>query len=238
MATRTIEQRINEFSPYLRPLTVFNLLFTVQLIAAIVYGIVFEVPVSSFRRFLIPFVWITISIMAVWYIKPASQNLKYTLLGATISAGYFLLILYLAGMIGHPTTSLDPVTGSSGIGVEWQRSLGWGPVVLYSGKWFAATLIPYQLVGYLALAYLIYAAVLDITKSAAAGIIGLVPCPGCAAPLLAPLLAGAAGTSSAFVLLLAYTYEIATVFFVGAVALLYWRPTAETLSMMLPSDRH
>lgn len=110
--------------------------------------------------------------------------------------------------------------------------------MVYSGEWVAAVFVPYQLVGYLALAYLIYAAVLDITKSAAAGIIGLVPCPGCAAPLFAPLLAGAAGASSAFALLLAYTYEISTVFFVLAVSLLYWRPTVERLSTSLSYSRH
>lgn len=238
MATRTVEQRIDEFSPYLRQMTVFNLLFAAQLVAAVVYAVVFEVPVSSFRCFLIPFVWITISVMAVWYTKPASSDTKYTLLGVTISAGYFLLVLYLSGMVGPQTTSVESVTGSSGTGVEWWASLGWGPIVMYSGEWVSAAFIPYQLVGYLALAYLLYAAVLDITKSAAAGIIGLAPCPGCAAPLLTPLLAGVAGTSSAFALLLAYTYEISTIFFVGAVTLLYWRPTLDTLSTSLSPNRH
>lgn len=238
MATRTVEHRINEFSPYLRPLTVFNLLFAAQLFAAVVYGVVFEVPVTSFRRFLIPFIWITISVMAVWYTKPASPDTKYRLLGVTISAGYFLLILFLSGVIGPQPTSVESVPGSSGVGVEWWTSLGWGPVVVYSGEWVSAAFVPYQLIGYLALAYLIYAAVLDITKSATAGIIGLVTCPACAAPIFAPLLAGAAGASSAFALLLAYTYEIGTIFFAGAVALLYWRPTAETLSTSLSYNRH
>lgn len=237
MATRTVEHRINEFTPYLRPLTVFNLLFAAQLVAAVVYGAVFEVPVSSFRRFLIPFIWVAIGVMAVWYTKPASAEMRYRFLGATISASYFVLVLYLSGMIG-PSTAVESTTGSAGVGVEWWASLGWGPIVVYSGEWISAALIPYQLVGYLALAYLIYAAVLDITKSAAAGVLGLIPCPGCAAPLFAPLLAGAAGASSAFALLLVYTYEIATIFFIGAVALLYWRPTAEALSTSLSYNRH
>lgn len=84
--------------------------------------------------------------------------------------------------------------------------------------------------------YLIYAAILDLSRSATAGIIGLAPCPGCAAPVLTSLLAGAAGISSAFVLLIEYTYEIATVLFVGGVGLLYWQPTLETVRTSLSAD--
>lgn len=221
-----------DVDPY--TLTRLNLLLAAQLFAALVYGVIFDVTVANFRQFLIPFVWITVGVWAAWHIEPASRTATHELLGATVAGTYFLLVSYLSGLLGPASTPLESITGWSGIGVSWQHSLGWGPVVLYAGDWFSMALVPYQVIGYLALAYLIYAAVLDITKSATAGIVGLVPCPGCAAPLVAPLLAGAAGTSSAFVLLVAYTYEIATIFFVVAVALLYWRPAFQSLPIDVP----
>ena len=50
MATTTPNQQLAEFGDYLRPVTEFNLLFAAQLVAAILYGQLFEVPINSFRR--------------------------------------------------------------------------------------------------------------------------------------------------------------------------------------------
>jgi hypothetical protein len=229
MSEVSLKSRTENISTFFRTITWFNLLFATQLIIGIAYAVVVDAPIPNFRYYLIPFVWITIGILAVWYTTPSNRNTQHTIIGAIVAVSYFFLILYLSGMIGPTRAAIEATAGSSSIGVEWHRPLGWGPILTYSGNRFAVTLIPYQVIGYLALSYLIYAAILDISKSATAGVIGLAPCPGCAAPLLAPLLAGAAGTSSAFVFLISYTYEIATILFVGAVGLLYWQPTGEKL---------
>lgn len=208
--------------------TLINLLLAVQLLAALVYGVTFDVRISTLRELLIPFVWIDVGVWAILSTKPAIRDTSHTVLGLVIAAGYFLLLLYLAGSIGATTPQILSQTAPSRIGVDW-RPLGWGPAVLYAGNRISMVLVPYQVIGYLALSYLIYAAVLDLTRSIGAGLIGLTPCPACAAPLITSVFAGAAGTSSAITLLSAYTYEIATVLFVGSVALLYWRPTVHSI---------
>lgn len=236
MSEAPLFKQDEDLSGYFRTITWFNLLLAVQLFAGLTYAVLVDVAIQNFRYYLIPFIWITIGIMAVWHTEPVKRNTKHMALGAILAASYFLLILYLSGMIGPTTAAIEAATGFTPISVEWQHSLRWGPILIYSGRWLAATIIPYQIIGYLALTYLIYAAILDLSRSATAGIIGLAPCPGCAAPVLTSLLAGAAGTSSAFVVLIEYTYEIATVLFVGGVGLLNWQPTLETVRTYLSAD--
>jgi len=227
MATTTIDQWSRNNSVPLQAILAFNVLLTVQLLAALVYGVVFGVTPRSLHLFLIPFLWITVSTLAVWYTDPVDAPLRRKLIAGALSGLFFTVFLYLSGSAGTATELFEPVTGSSGFGLSFDQSLGWGPVLFYAGDWVAMRVIPYQFVGYLALTYLIYAAVLDVASSAKAGLLGLVLCPGCTVSLFPSVFASAAGISSAFTILVRYTYEISTVFFVFAVALMYWEPSLE-----------
>lgn len=229
MATTSIQHWSENHRPHLWILLVFNILLAVQLFAAVLYGLYFESPPTSLHLFLIPFVWTTVSILAVYFTDPVSRGWKHRLFASGIAGGYFLLFLALSGSIGLTPSLFDPVTNALGIGFGFDRTLGWGPILFYAGEWVGVRIIPFQLVGYLALSYLVYAAVLDVTKSASAGLLGFALCPGCAAAFFAPAFAGVAGLSSAFALFIRYSYEIATVLFVVAVAVLYWQPSVRTL---------
>lgn len=200
-------------------LTVVNLLLSLQILVAIAYTVLTGITVPGFRYAIIPFIWLNVAAWAVLRAAPTTRGIKHRAAAFGSAAIYFLLILYLSGLLRPGSTALEQVTGAAGFGITW-RSLGWGPTLLYSGEWVSLVLIPYQVIGYLALAYLLYVAVLDITNSAFGGIIGLAPCPGCAAPVFTSMIAGIAGTSSAFVLLITYQYELATVLFVTAIVLL------------------
>lgn len=200
-------------------LTVVNLVISLQLVGAVTYTVLTGATFPGVRYFVIPFIWINVAIWAVVKTSPTTRGAKHTAIAFGISVVYLLSTLYLSGLLRPSTGSLEQITGMAGFGVTW-RSIGWGPTLLYSGEWVSLVLIPYQVIGYLALAYLLYVSILDITNSAAGGIIGLIPCPGCAAPLFTSLAAGIAGTSSAFMLLVTYQYELATVLFIIAIAIL------------------
>jgi hypothetical protein len=85
--------------------------------------------------------------------------------------------------------------------------------------------MPARVVGYLALAYLVYATVIDAAGSAVSGVLGLLSCVSCSWPILASLLTGVFGSSSALVAAtFDLSYDVSTLVFVVTVALLYWRP--------------
>ena len=229
MATATIENWSENRRSHLQALVVFNALFGLQLVAAVLYGVLFDASPASLHLFLIPFLWITVSILAVWYTQPVSGGPGHRLFALGVAFGYFLLFLVLTGTVGFSPSTLEPVTGAYSVGIEVDRSLGWGPILFYAGEWIGIRIIPYQIVGYLALSYLVYSAVLDVTQSATAGTLGLILCPGCAAAVIAPVFGSIAGLSSAIALVVRYTYEISTILFVVAMALLYWQPSVRRL---------
>jgi hypothetical protein len=86
--------------------------------------------------------------------------------------------------------------------------------------------MPYKVVGYLALAYLVYDTVLDTAGSAVSGVLGLVSCVSCTWPVVATLAAGIAGSGTAVAAAASeWSYTIGTLAFVVTVVLLRWRPS-------------
>ncbi|WP_425607593.1 DUF7546 family protein [Natrinema zhouii] len=203
--------------------TWFNLLFAVQLIAGLSFAFRTGEVGSRLTHFFIPFVWTTVSIWVIWHTRPAPAQRLFRILAAAVSAIYLLILLYLTGILGPNVQYLAQVTGPNGIGITWGRSLGWSPVLIYTGEWITLTLVPYQTIGLVTLSYLVYDALLDFARSAVGGIVGIAACPACVGPLLAPVLFSGASGSSLSLLLGIYGYEIATVLFILAVVLLYYR---------------
>jgi hypothetical protein len=229
MSTNRIEYWSRNYGPQLWTLVVINALIGIQLLLAVIYGTLFGSSLLSFHIFLLPFIWTTVSVVTVWYTDSVSRGWRPTAVAGAVAVGYLSLFLWLSGTIGFTPSQVEPITGPLGFGIEAGRSLGWGPVIYYSGEWIGARIIPYQLIGYLALSYLVYVTVLDATRSASAGTLGLILCPGCAAAALVPLFGGIAGLSAALSFFLQYSYEIATVMFVVAMGWLYYQPSIATL---------
>lgn len=237
MSTTRIEYWSQNYGAELWTLLVVNVLVAVQLLAAAIYGVVFGTSLLSLHIFLIPFIWTTVSVVAVWYTEPVSRGWRPTALAVGVAVGYLSLFLWLSGTIGFTPSQVEPITGAFGFGVEAGRSLGWGPVLYYSGEWVGARVIPYQLIGYLGLSYLVYAAVLDATRSATVGTFGLILCPGCAAAALVPVFGGIAGLSAALSFFLQYNYEIATLVFVPAMGWLYYQPSLAVVRQQISRNR-
>jgi hypothetical protein len=97
---------------------------------------------------------------------------------------------------------------------------------VYEHALATVVLVPYKLVGYATLAYLVYGTVVDATRTGVAGLLGLLSCVSCSWPVLATLVSGVAGSGSAVAAAtLDQSLWLSTVVFVVTVALLAWRPT-------------
>ncbi|WP_254543537.1 DUF7546 family protein [Halomarina pelagica] len=174
-----------------------------------------------------PFVWINAAAWGLWRVEVPSAPARRRLAVGAVAVGYFLLLGYVGGLYAVGSTP-----GPSDVRIVL-RTLppGWSPALLYAGEWLTLALLPFKVVGYATLAYLVYATLLDAGGSATAGLLGLFSCVSCTLPLIAGVLSGFLGGATALVSA-AYgqSYGLSTVVFVLTVALLVWRPTAADLS--------
>ncbi|QSG05634.1 DUF7546 family protein [Halapricum desulfuricans] len=172
------------------------------------------------RYVLYPFVWINVGLWALWRTTPAPAPPRRQYLAGALAAGYFLLLAYVGGLFGTATHHV--VTPQVALGTP----PGFSPALLYDGGTLKLIVIPYKLVGYLALAYLVYATVIDAAGSAIAGVLGLFSCISCTWPIIAALVTGTVGGGAAIAsAVYAGGYDLSVAVFVVTVGLLYWRPT-------------
>jgi hypothetical protein len=204
-----------------RDVRLLALAVVAELLLLGLYVAVTPAELTRVRYALYPFVWINAGVWAVAHVRPPRGSRRRRL-GAGLLAGlYLLVLLWLAGLVGLASVEgSSPLVGVT-IGVG---SPGWERVRVVTPVAYA-TLIPYRVVGYLALSYLVYATMLDAAAAAVSGAIGLVSCISCSFPVVASLTSGLFGTSAALTgALVAYSVDVSTAVFLLAVALLYYRP--------------
>ncbi|WP_323675516.1 hypothetical protein [Halorubellus sp. PRR65] len=185
---------------------------------------------TSVRYLLYPFVWIDLGLSAVFAVDVPGTSSALARRAALAVASAYLATLAFAGGLVDVTVLADGHGHAHGAGVDLAVFTalppGWGPTVVLDAPSATLTLVPYKVVGYVALAYLTYAAVVDTAASAASGAIGLLSCASCSWPVFASLLAAALGGEAVANALYAHSMDLSTVAFVAAVALLAWRPGA------------
>ncbi|MFB6221283.1 MAG: hypothetical protein ABEH90_07570 [Halolamina sp.] len=138
-----------------------------------------------------------------------------------IAVGYFAVLAYTGGMIAPGVSAVD----AAGVSVLWLPP-GWGPAVTYQGELVRVVLMPARVLGYLALAYLVYVTVIDAVRSAVSGALGLLSCISCTWPVLASVATAVFGGGSFVVAATqSYAYGLSTLVFLVTVALLSWRPS-------------
>lgn len=136
-----------------------------------------------------------------------------------VATGYFAALAVAGGLVGAGIG--DTATGLRIAPLP----PGYGPAVLYSGEWVTVNLLPNYLVGYAALAYLVYVTVIDAAGSAAAGLLGLFSCVSCSWPIIVSLASAVTGSGSLLVAsVLQVSYGLSTAVFLLTAGLLYWRP--------------
>lgn len=187
-----------------------------QAVVLVGYLLVSDAGVIAPRYLLYPFVWIDVAGWAMLHVSPNPASTKHRLVAAAVSVAYLVGMLSVAGFVGHGHASM---TGWRVVAAP----PGWGPMVAYQGAWLRLYLVPFQVLGYVALAYLLYAALLDATRAALSGVFGLVSCVGCTWTLVSPLVVGAFGVSSTVgATIYSLSYDLTTVVFLATVGLLVW----------------
>ncbi len=191
---------------------------TVEAFVLVAYFAVADAsPAREVRYLVYPLVWIDIGAWAVLRTDPVPANRHHRVLAGALAVGYLLAVLWVPGNAG---------VGTPGTPVDVRVTMyapGWGPLVTVASPWVRLFLVPFEVVGYGSLAYLVYANVLSLTRGALSGVLGLATCVGCTVPVIAPL-AGLLGgpatglTTTAY----AWSYDLGTLLFVLTVGLLYW----------------
>lgn len=183
---------------------------------AVHFGLTSAEP-TTLRYALYPFVWINLGLWAVSRTDPPASGGRTRLLAALVAATYFLALALAAGLVGFGH-------GHGGGLQLTMASPGWGPRIAYVSSAFHAQFIPFRVLGYLSLAYLVYATVLDAAAAALAGLAGFGTCLGCTFPLVAPVLVGTVGGTAVVPFLAVHSVDVSTAVFVVAVLLLAWGP--------------
>jgi hypothetical protein len=225
-------------SPTEWPTPVQILLVAVALEAVLVVGYFLATParVNTPRYVIYPFVWINAVVWAAAKTEIPRASRRAHLVAGGVAVAYFLLLANWAGLFGLTGGGhhgvLDGILGLS-IG---SGSPGWARVRFIT-RVVAISFIPYRVIGYLGLAYLVYVAVLDVTGAALSGAVGLLSCLSCSFPILASFATGLFGGSVTLMsTVYAYSVDLSTLAFLLSVALLYYRPGFGAVRRLRPAD--
>lgn len=215
--------RTLERGPRLPDRRVWGGLLVVEALWVVSHFALTPATVTDLRYVLYPFVWINAGLYAVWRVRPAAASDGVRRLADFVGVGYFLALAWLSGLLAvyGPDHAHAHLHG-------WQLTLatpGWGPRIAYVGDWFHVYFVPYRVVGYLALAYLLAAAVRELSARTLTGALGVATCIGCSFPVLVSL-AGSAGMGggAGLATVSALSLDLSTAAFVLAVGVLLWRP--------------
>ena len=224
---------LERFLPRRSTLRGATLLVAAELLLLVAYFDTTGVAPTGARTglYLYPFVWINVALWGALRARAPSAPVGRRATAALVALGYLLLLGYVGGLY-----AVGPTRFATGVDVRfWSLPPGWSPAVLYTGSGLTLALIPYKVVGYAALAYLVYGVVLDASGGggAMAGVLGLFSCVSCTLPVVAGVLGGFVGGAS-FLVSAAYgqSYGLSTAVFVATVLLLVWRPTAVDVSRL------
>lgn len=204
-------------------------LVNIEFLLVVTYLLLAPVTVTGIAVYVYPFVWINVALWALWRVDVPSAPSKRQYAAGLVALGYFLVLGYLGGLYGLGAGAM-----ATGFRFEFvSLPPGWGPALLYSGEWIRLALLPFKVIGYLTLAYLVYVTVLDTATSAAAGVLGLFSCISCVLPVIAAVISGFVGAGGALLAIAsAQSYSLSTAVFVVTVLLLVWRPSAGSFSRL------
>ncbi|MGQ4555561.1 DUF7546 family protein [Halobellus sp. GM3] len=221
--TRTLplRSRHGRALPTARTVGIFAALLAAEVALVVGYALATDTTVLSPRYVLYPFVWINLGVLAVRGVDLPVPTDRRSGAAAVVAVGYLLVLGWTSGLIGR---------GTGAVSVSLAPALpGWGPVLLVSGP-VSLALVPYETVGYVALAALVYVGVARAAGGVLSGLVGLVTCVSCVGPVIAAVISGlVGGTSSALagsasVLGIAtgpYAYDLSTALFALTVAALW-----------------
>jgi hypothetical protein len=223
MSTITASERLDDLIPDRIVLLWGALLVLLEAMAVLLFVSQPRIVVRDPLVYVYPFVWINLGLWATSVVEPPDAESHQRQGAAIIVAGYTLVLAYAAGMLsgGGAPPGVDGVVSLTVANVP----PGWGPYATVYAPGFSVQLMPYQVIGYAALVYLVYVGLLDVATSAAGAGLGLLTCVSCSWPVLASLLSGVVGSTAALTAAVyGQPYGLATVAYVLTVGVLVYRP--------------
>jgi hypothetical protein len=195
--------------------------------AALAYLIFTDVTLGAPRYAVYGLLWVGVGAAAAWTTRVGPADAAVRRRAALVGLVYFGALAVAGGVV----VPAPPAQTPDGLRVAFLPP-GWGPALIYSGSLVNLVLMPARVVGYLSLAYLVYATVVDALSVAdgtlrgtVPGLLGLLSCVSCSWPILASIFTGVFGAGSAVAgTALTFSYDISTLVYVVTVLLLYWRP--------------
>lgn len=181
--------------------------------------------VAALRYAVYPFVWINVGLFAVSRVATPRAPRGRRRLAAAVAVAYGLCLATVTGLIGLPVGQPPTHVHPAGLTVSLSAP-GWGPRVAYVAGDVHLYFVPFRVVGYAALSYLLYARLARLSLASGAGLFGVAACAGCTLPLLAGSLGGAGAAALAAVG--GYSLDVSTLAFLLAVGGLWWLPTGSS----------
>jgi hypothetical protein len=221
MRTRSIDLRPGQEGWWLVTL------LAAELVAVGAYFLLTPAAITDPRYVAYPLLWIAAGVWGVARVEAPSASERARWGAGLLAAGYVLLLAFLTGLVAVYLST--PGGGHShshvhGLSVT-MTSPGWGPRIGYVTHLFHVYFVPFRWIGYLALGYLLYTAVLDTATAALSGVFGVATCLSCALPVAASLAGGLGGAALAGAVT-TYSLDISTAAFLLTVGLLALRPGA------------
>lgn len=214
-----LRDRLARFRPARGTLLWGAILINTELLALFVYLAQPDIVPTAVRYYIYPLVWINVGLWALVRVDPPTASRQRRYAARALAVAYFLVLAYAGGLVGQGLGAM-----ATGFRVAMLPP-GAGPALVYGGEAVRVVAVPYKVVGYVALAYLVYTTVLDVARSAVGGVLGLFSCVSCTWPVLASVVTGVAGGSSPIAsAALSASKGLSTLIFVVTVGLLYWRP--------------
>ncbi|WP_416839199.1 hypothetical protein [Haloferax sp. DFSO52] len=189
------------------------------LILAFAYLLFTDASVGAPRYALYGVTWVVVGLWVMFDTRVAAASTQTKRRAAAIAVGYFALLAVAGGLVTSPVPG-----GTEGIRVAFLPP-GWGPALVYGGDLFNLILMPARVVGYAALAFLVYDTVVEAAGAAVSGVVGLFSCVSCSWPILTSLATSVFGSGTALALTVTtFSYDLSTLVFLVTVVLLRWRP--------------
>ncbi|MFC7021437.1 MULTISPECIES: DUF7546 family protein [Haloarcula] len=211
--TTSIDPR--RFVPDGQSLFVVAAVLNAELLAVFLYLTLVPDPATDWFLLAFPFVWLNVAALVFWRVRPPSVPRRRRFVGLAVAVGYGLLLAWIGGVAG---------LGGQGTGLRFVLAAppGFSPTVVYSGSPLAVVLMPWKVLGYLTLSYLVYITVLNASGGLAGGVLGLFSCVSCVLPIVASVVGGVVGASATLSAVATnQSYGASTAVFLVSVGLLY-----------------
>ncbi|KAB1196771.1 MULTISPECIES: hypothetical protein [Haloferax] len=189
------------------------------LVLTFAYLLFTDARVGAPRYALYGVTWVVVGLWVMFDTRVSAASAQTKRRAAAIAVGYFAVLAVAGGLVTGPVPG-----GTEGFRVAFLPP-GWGPALIYGGDLFNLILMPARVVGYVALAFLVYDTVVEAAGAAVSGIVGLFSCVSCSWPILTSLATSVFGSGTALALTVStFSYDLSTLVFLVTVVLLRWRP--------------